>query len=167
MTKFLRAGVTAVALAASMACSSSTTSPSQVNSTSSGQASFSVGVRPSPITATRCSPQCSGESGTSYAFSVVMTIDVQNATGVGATVNSITLTATADTTTFAPLTFSSDDIRRQAGATHVDERATLSIPLTVVYNTPSGRANLSVSVSVQITDDRNNQVTATGQTSVL
>jgi hypothetical protein len=96
-----------------------------------------------------------------------MTLDLQDSASVGATVNSITLTATADTTTFAPLTFSSDDIRRQAGATHVDGRATLSIPLTVVYNTPSGRANLSVSVSVQITDDRNTQVTATGQTSVL
>lgn len=46
-------------------------------------------------------------------------------------------------------------------------KTTLSIPLTIVYNTPSGKANLSVSVSVQITDDRSNQVTATGQTSVL
>jgi hypothetical protein len=125
-------------------------------------------VRPSPITATRCNPQCTGESGSgSFAYSMDMTLDLQDAASVGATVNSITLTATADTTTFAPLTFSSDDIRRQAGTTHVDGRATLSIPLTIVYNTPSGRANLSVSVSVQITDDRNNQVTATGQTSVL
>jgi bifunctional DNase/RNase len=96
-----------------------------------------------------------------------MTLDVQDAASVGATVNSITLNATSDTTTFAPLTFSSDDIKREAGTTHVDGRATLSIPLSIVYNTPSGKANLSVSVSVQLTDDRNNQVTATGQTSVL
>jgi len=166
LTKFLRAGVTAVALAASMACSSSTTSPSQVNSTSSGQASFSVGVRPSPITATRCSPQCSGESGTSYAFSVAMTIDVQNATGVGATVNSITLTANASGTALAPLVMSSDDLKQQNGTNHLEGHATLSTPLAIVYNTPSGSPNLDISISAQITDDRSSQATATGQVTV-
>ena len=165
MNRMLGISVTAIALTASIACGR-TTAPSDLNSSSVG--TFNLAVRPSPITATRCNPQCTGESGSgSFAYSMDMTLDLQDSASVGATVNSITLTATADTTTFAPLTFSSDDIRRQAGATHVDGRATLSIPLTVVYNTPSGRANLSVSVSVQITDDRNNQVTATGQTSVL
>jgi hypothetical protein len=153
-------------LAGSMACSNSTTSPSQVNSTSSGQASFSVGVRPSPITATRCSPQCSGESGTSYAFSVAMTIDVQNATGVGATVNSITLTANASGTALAPLVISSDDLKQQNGTNHLEGHATLSTPLAIVYNTPSGSPNLDISISAQITDDRSSQATATGQATV-
>ncbi len=166
MTKFLRAGVTAVVLAASMACSNSTTSPSQVNSASSSQASFSVGVRPSPITATRCSPQCSGDSGTSYAFSVAMTIDVQNATGVGATVNSITLTANASGTALAPLVISSDDLKQQNGTNHLEGHATLSTPLAIVYNTPSGSPNLDISISAQITDDRSSQATATGQATV-
>ena len=31
---------------------------------------------------------------------------------------------------------------------------------TIVYNTPSGSANLSISLSLQITDDRGSQVTA-------
>jgi len=168
VNRTLCAGMTAVALIASMACSNGTTAPSDSGLPGSSTATVNVAVRPSPITATRCNPQCPSQSGSgSFAFSVDMTIDVQNAASVGATVNSITLTATADSTTFAPLTFSSDDIRRQAGTTHVDGKATLSIPLTIVYNTPSGRANLSVSVSVQMTDDRSNQVTATGQTSVL
>ena len=168
MTRTLRAGMTALALTASVACSSGTTGPSDLTSTGSSKATVNVAVRPSPITATRCNPQCPSQSGSgSFAFSVDMTIDVQNTASVGATVNSITLNATADSTTFAPLTFSSDDIKQQAGTTHVDGQTTLSIPLTIVYNTPSGRANLSVSVSVQVTDDRSNQVTATGQTSVL
>ena len=96
-----------------------------------------------------------------------MTIDVQDSASVGATVNTMTLTGTADGMTFAPLAFSSDDIKRLAGTNHLDGHATISIPLTVVYNTPSGKANLSVGVSLQITDDRNNQVTATGQASVI
>ena len=166
MTKFLRAGVTAAALAASMACSNSTTSPSQANSASSSQPSFNVGVRPSPITATRCSPQCSGESGTSYAFSVAMTVDVQNATGVGATVNSITLTANASGTALAPLVISSDDLKQQNGTNHLEGHATLSTPLAIVYNTPSGSPNLDISISAQITDDRSSQATATGQATV-
>ena len=45
-----------------------------------------------------------------------MTLDLQDSASVGATVNSITLTATADTTTFAPLTFSSDSIRTSGSA---------------------------------------------------
>jgi hypothetical protein len=167
LTKFLRVGVTAVALAASIACSNSTTSPSQVNSTSSSQASFNVGVRPSPITATRCSPQCPGDSGsTSYAFSVAMTIDVQNSTGVGATVNSITLTANASGTALTPLVISSDELTQQNGTNHVEGHAMLSTPLTIVYNTPSGSPNLDISISAQITDDRSSQVTATGQVTV-
>jgi hypothetical protein len=165
----LRVGLTAVALTASMACSNSgTTAPSNLTSGTSGQATFNVAVRPSPITATRCSGQCPGQSGTeSFAFSADMTIDLQDSATIGATANSMTLTATADGTPFSPLAFSSDDIRRMAGTNHVDGHATLSIPLTVVYNTPSGKANLSIGVSLQITDDRNNQVTATGQASVL
>ena len=157
--------MTAIALIASMACNR-TTAPSDLTGSSGG--TFNLAVRPSPITATRCNPQCTGQSASgSFAFSMDMTLDVQDSASVGATVNSITLTATADTTTFAPLTFSSDDIKKQAGTTRVDGKTTLSIPLTIVYNTPSGKANLSVSVSVQMTDDRSNQVTATGQTSVL
>ena len=96
-----------------------------------------------------------------------MTIAVEDAGAVGATVNSMTLTATAEGATFAPLTFSSDEIRGLAGTNHVDGHATLSIPLSIVYNTKTGNANLGVSVSLQITDDRTNQVTATGQVNVI
>jgi hypothetical protein len=95
-----------------------------------------------------------------------MTIDLQDSSSVGGTVNSITLTGTADGTTFPPLTFSSDDIKSQVGTLHVDAHGTLSMPLSIVYNTPSGKANLAVSVSLQVTDDGNKSVTATGQVNV-
>jgi hypothetical protein len=162
-------GLAAIVLAGSMACSNnSTTAPSSLTSTTSNRGTFNVSVRPSPITATHCAAGCSGQSGSgSFAFSADLTIDVQDSAGVGATVNSITLTWTADGMTLAPLALSGDDIRGMAGTNHVDDRATLSIPLTVVYNTPSGKANLSISVSVQITDERSNQLTASGQASVI
>jgi hypothetical protein len=165
----LRAALTAAVLTASMACSSNSSAPSDLSSSTSNRASFNITVRPSPVKATRCSPQCPGQtSSASFAFSADMTVDVQNTTAVGATINSMTLTATAEGTTFAPINFSSDDLKGQTGgANHLDGRATLSIPLTIVYNTPSGTANLSVSLNLQITDDRGNQVTATGQVSVL
>lgn len=164
----IRVGLTAVVLIGSMACSNSPNAPSELSSTSSSRATFNVAVRPSPITATRCNPQCAGESGSaSFAFSADMTIDVQDSASVGATINSMTLTATADGTTFAPLVLSSDDIKQQVGTNHVDGQGTLSFPMTIVYNTPSGKANLSVSISVQLTDDGNTQATATGQASIL
>jgi hypothetical protein len=160
--------VAAAVLSASIACSGgSDTAPSQLNSASSNQATISVAVRPSPITATRCAPQCSGASGSSsFTFAADMTIDMLDSASVGATVNSIALTGTADGKTFSPVTISSDDIKQLAGSNHVDAHATLSLPVSVAYNTPSGNANLNVSISVQSTDDRGNQVTATGQVSV-
>jgi hypothetical protein len=170
MTKTLRMGLTMVVLAMSVACadSNSATAPSGVTSATSNGTTFNVSVRPSPITATRCNPQCAGDSGAgSFAFSAGMTIALDNAGAVGATINSVTLTATAEGVTFAPLTFSGDEIRGQAGTNHVDGHTTLSIPLTIVYNTPTGTANLGVSVGVQITDDRTNQVTATAQVNVI
>ena len=169
MTKAIGAGLTAVALTASIACgNNSATSPSDLNSTSSSPATFSVAVRPSPITAIRCNQQCPDQSGaaTSYAFAADMTIDVQDSASVGATVSSITLTATAEGRALSPLVVSSDDIKQLAGTNHVGGQATLSVPLSLLYNTPSGNANLDVSISFQGTDDRGNQVTAAGQVSV-
>jgi hypothetical protein len=163
--KTFSAALSAVVLAASIGCSSSATAPSAVGSTTGG--GFNVAVRPSPVTATRCSPQCPGESGASqFAFSADMTIDAQAWASVGATINSITLTATADGTTFPPLAFTADEISGQVGTNRISGHATLSFPLTIVYNTPSGNPNLSISVSVQATDDRSTAVTATGQVSV-
>jgi hypothetical protein len=159
--------VTALSFAAlivSVACSNSATAPSDLNSTTGGSR-FAVAVRPSPITATRCTPGCDSGSG-SFAFSADMTIDVQDSSSVGGTVNSITLAGSADGTTFPPLTFSSDEIKANVGTLHVDGHATLSMPVTIVYNTPSGKANLAINVSLQITDDGNKSVTATGQVNV-
>ena len=168
MTKLLRLGLAAAVLAGSIACSGNdSTSPSDLNSSSASKATVTVTVRPSPITATRCNPQCPDESGTrSFNFSADLTIDIQDGAAVGATVNSVTLTASADGGTFAPLVLSADDIKGHARTNHVDAHGTLSIPMSVIYNTPSGNANLEIAISLQATDDRNNAITSTGQVSV-
>ena len=41
------------------------------------------------------------------------------------------------------------------------------MPVTIVYNTPSGKANLSITISLQITDDSNKAVTASSQVNVI
>jgi hypothetical protein len=143
--------------------SSSTGSP---NGPSSSRAALSLSIQPSPITATHCDAGCSGSSGTSFGFGAEMRVNVRESGGVGATVNTVTLNATVDGVSFPPLVFNADDVTRAAGTNHVGANATLAIPLSIVYNTPSGTANLTISLNVQTTDDRNNQVTATGQVNV-
>jgi hypothetical protein len=155
---------TAAALAALTACSegSATTAPTPT------QASFTVSVLPSPVTATRCNPGCASQSGgTTFAFAAAMTITVQESAGIGATINMITLTGSTGSVTFTPLVFSSAQITQLDGSNHVNSRGLLPVPLSIVYDTPSGTANLAVGINVQFTDDQNNQVTATGQVNVI
>jgi hypothetical protein len=96
-----------------------------------------------------------------------MTITLQESAGIGANISVMTLTASTGTATFTPLVFSATDISELAGGTHVSGRGALSVPLTIVYNTSSGSANLAVSINVQFTDDKNNTVTATGQVNTI
>jgi hypothetical protein len=165
VTKSLRMCLTAAALAAVTACGGNN---SPTAATAVTQASFTVSVVPSPITATRCSPQCANQTGdATFAFSAVLTITLQESSGIGANINTVTLTASTGGVTFTPLVFSSADISQHAGGNHVNGHGSLSIPLNIVYNTPSGSANLGVGINVQLTDDRNNPVTAIGQVNVI
>ncbi|HEX7139287.1 MAG TPA: hypothetical protein VF219_15640 [Vicinamibacterales bacterium] len=167
MTKFAQICTVAVLVTLSAACNNSSSNPNAPGSTGAGRATFTVSVKPSPITAQHCNPQCPGDGSGSYAFAADMTVNVQETSGIGGNATQMTLTASAGGTTFQPLTFTADDITQQAGTHHVDGHATLAIPMSIVYNTPSGAANLTINVSIQITDDRNNQVTATGQVNVI
>ena len=96
-----------------------------------------------------------------------MTINVQETAGVGGNATHMTLTASAGGQAFQPLEFDANDITNHAGTQHVDGHATLAIPMIIVYNTPSGTANLTINLTIQMTDDRNNQTTATGQVNVI
>jgi hypothetical protein len=154
----------AVLIIAATGCGASSTSPSPAPA----QASFTVSVLPSPITAVRCSPACSGTSGATFPFSATMTLAVQELAGVGGNINSITVTPSTGGGALPPLTYGSDVVIQRAGTNHLGARGTLSFPMTLVYSTGSGgAANLVVNIVVQFTDDRNNQLTATGQVSVV
>jgi hypothetical protein len=156
-------GAVVAALAVSTACNSSN-SPGSPSPT---RANFNVYVQPNPATATVCNPRCpSSTSSDTFAYSVTMTIQMQETAGIGATINSVTLTGSVGNVSFNPLVFSSSDISQHAGTSHVSGHATLSFPVNIVYNTPTGTSGLTISVSLQATDDRNNQVTASAQATV-
>jgi hypothetical protein len=162
--KWLRMGAAVAALAVSTACNNSN-SPGAPSPTRSN---FNVFVQPNPITATVCNPQCASQTGggTTFAYSATMRIQVQETAGIGATVNSVTLTGMVGSVSLNPLVFSSSDITQMAGTSHVSGHATLSVPVTIVYNTPTGSTGLTINISLQATDDRNNQVGASAQASV-
>jgi hypothetical protein len=161
--KWLGICFTIAALSAVTGCSD-TESPAAPTPT---QASFTISV-PTQITATRCSPACSSQSSSdTFAFSAAMTLTLQESAGIGANITTITLTGTAGGVTFQPLVFSSTDITQVAGSAHISGRGSLAVPLTIVYNTPSGTANLLVNINVQFTDDGSKQVNATSQVNVI
>jgi hypothetical protein len=161
--RMLKSVCVAVSLLAAGACGEGS-SPTGLTPT---RASFTVSVAPSPITAQRCNPQCLSTTGTAYAFSAPFTVSLQEATGIGATVNSVSVTGSTGTVTFAPVVFGSTEIIQDAGTNHVSPRGSLAIPMNIVYTTPAGTPNLTLNISVQLTDEQNHQVTATGQVTVI
>ena len=163
VTKRLRMGVAVAALAVSAACNNSN-SPGSPSPT---RANFNVHVQPNPATATACNPLCtSSTTSDTFAYSVVLTIQMQETAGIGATINTVTLTGSVGNVFFNPLVLSSSDIAQHAGSSHVSGLATLSLPMHIVYNTPTGTSGMTMNVSLQATDDRNNQITASAQGTV-
>jgi hypothetical protein len=154
--------VTASLLAA-VACGQGS-SPTALTPT---RASFTVSVTPSPVTAERCNPQCLSTTGAAFAFSAPFTVRLQESTGIGANVNSVTVTGSTGAVTFAPVVFGSTEILQEAGSNHVGPRGSLAIPINIVYTTPAGTPNLTLNISVQLTDDQNHQVTASSQVNVI
>jgi hypothetical protein len=131
-------------------------------------AALTVSIAPSPVTAVRCNPLCVGASGTTFPYSATLTISAQESAGIGANINSITVTPAAGAGTLPPLTYGSDVVIQRSGSNHVAARGALSFPMSMVYSTGSaGTANLVITVSVQFTDDRGNQIVATGQVNVI
>ena len=158
--KWLR--ILSIAVAVSTACNRG--GDSLTGPTSGGTSPVTVTVSPSPVTAEHCSPGCSADSGgSSFAFAANMTIKVAESAGSPANIKSMTLTGTAGTVTFDPLVFSSSDIANQAGTTLVNAHGSLSIPVRIVYNTPSGSSTLSVNVSIEL----DNHLTASSHVNVI
>jgi hypothetical protein len=164
VTKWLGICFTIAALSASTACNNND-SPAAPTPT---QANFTVSVQPATITATRCNPKCPSQSGSAtFGFSATITLVMQESAGIGANITAITLTGTTGGLTFPPLVFSASDITQAAGGTHISGHGSLAVPVTIVYDTPSGTADLVVNISVQLTDDGNKQVSATSQATII
>jgi hypothetical protein len=79
-----------------------------------------------------------------------MTINVADAAGAATNITSVTIKGTAGNTTYSSLVFSSSDITDHAGSAHINAHGSLSIPMRIVYNTPSGSANLSMDITIEL-----------------
>jgi hypothetical protein len=162
VVRLLKPVSAAVLLLTAVACGENSTPTSSTPT----RARLAVSVAPSPITAQRCSPQCLSESGTAFDFSAPFTVTLKESVGIGAKVNSITVTGSTGFVTFNPVVFDSSHIAQTAGTNHVSPNGSLAVPLSIVYTTPAGTPNLTLNISAQFTDDQSNQVTATGQVTV-
>lgn len=60
----------------------------------------------------------------------------------------------------------SNHITDHAGGYHINANGSLSVPLAIVYNAPSGGANLSVSISVELARGASHS-TVTGNVNVI
>jgi hypothetical protein len=144
------------AFALSSCGSSSTTTPTPT------QANITVTLSPNPITAAVCSPNpCQSTDGRQFQWRVQGTVTIQETAGIGANVNSITVTA------FNPqIVYGSDVIIQRSGTNHIGARGMLIFPLAIDYGLVSSTTatrQIVLPFVIQLTDDRGNQLTAVAQ----
>lgn len=65
------------------------------------------------------------------------------------------------------LGYGADVIVERSGTNHVSPGGTFSFPLTILYSTGTSSARLTVTISLQFTDDLGNQIAATVEVQVL
>jgi hypothetical protein len=128
------------------------------------QANITVTLSPNPVTSTDCSPTCQASNGRLFRWRVQGTLTIQETSGIGGNVNSITVTS------FTPqLLFGSDVIVQRSGTNHVTARGVLIFPLDVFHgpvDTPNAPRQTVMPFVVDFTDDRGNHLTSAGQWSV-
>lgn len=134
-------------IAATVGCGggSSPTAPSPV------RAQWNVTASPSPIIA--------GGGGYGYQYSADFTVTVKETSGgVGGNVNFVNATIRNDTTgvELGTINFSATEIIDQAGSNHVAARGTLNIPLGFYYTLAWGGRQATLTIAIQLADDRGN-----------
>jgi len=123
-------------------------------------ADITATVSPNPVIASACTPTtCT----TGFAFSAVFNLQISETAGVGGNVNFVNVTMRDSTTgaEIGTINFGADEvIRRASTATnHVNARGSLSIVnLGVNYRLSGGGRQGTLTVAVQFTDDRGNQI---------
>ena len=160
MRKFTHGGAVLLLIVLS-ACSNNNTSPTAPTPAAT-QASLTLSVAPSPITAVRCSPLCVGTSGATFPYSVSLVLNIQETAGVGGNINQVSLAPSIGTGVQSPLVYGPDIVVQRSGTNHVGARGTLSFPATFLIST----VPFVVNVAVAFGDDKGNPINGTAQVTV-
>lgn len=112
---------------------------------------FSAAINPSTINS-------APSSNPNFPFEADFTVVITESAGLGGNVDfiNVTLTNSSGASTSA-INFGAGDIISRAGSNRVESRSQGQFPLGVVYRFTTGQSSGSLSVSIQVTDDRGNQ----------
>lgn len=118
---------------------------------------FAANVTPSPVVAET-------STGSGFQFVARFTVNITESAGLGGNVDFINVTLTSNTgASTSAVNFGASDVISRAGSNRVEARSRLQVPVGVVYTFSTRRSNGSISIEIQVTDDRGNssRVTAT------
>jgi hypothetical protein len=97
-----------------------------------------------------------------------MTLALQESAGVSGNVDFINVKPVTEAgIELSTLGYGADVIVERSGTNHVSAGGTFSFPLTILYSTGTSSAGLTVTISLQFTDDLGNQIAATVEVQVL
>lgn len=126
---------------------SSTTTPTP----SVSRAAYSVSITPSTVSA-----QPSSDPG--FDWLIRFTVNLMESNGLGGNVDfvNVTLRDAVTGSTTSAVNFGAHDVISDAGTNRIEAKSQLQIPIGIVYNFPRGNSTGSLSVDMQVTDDRGN-----------
>lgn len=138
---------------------SSPSAPATPPSTLASRGVFVATASPNPIIAQDCTPALCGESTNRYA--AVTAVTVAESAGLGGNIDFINVTLRNATTGVEPntLNYGADEIARRAGGTnHVQGSGSLTVKdIGALYTLALGGRQATMTIAVQVTDDRANR----------
>jgi hypothetical protein len=155
-------GLAAILLAA-LACDGGTTTPAAPT-----QASITVTISPSQVTAKRCTPLCVAPSGRLFPYEAAMSVSVQESARVGGDVDFINvMPITADGIELPMLAYGSDVLVQRSTTNHVNPSGIFTFYFAFFYATGGNNPALTVNISLQFTDEKGNRLTGTASVTVV
>ena len=132
--------------------------------TAPAQASVALTMSPDFPVAADCSPPCQNLDGGLFRWRVNGTLTIQETSGIGGNVESITVTNLNP-----PIVFNSGVIVQRAGTNRLTGRGTLVFPIVISYGPVNavGPRRTVIDLAVSFADDRGNHITASAKWSLI
>jgi len=132
------------------------------------QASITVTISPSPVTARRCNPLCVAPSGKLFPFEAAMSLSVQESARLAGDVDFINvMPVTADGIELPMLAYGSDVLVQRSTTNHVNPSGIFTFYFAFFYATGGNNPALTVNISLQFTDEKGNRLTGTASVTVV